>query len=68
VLGAWHSDVIAEPYMNPFRAHDFAALARGAGFDTAEVSNWYPPGVSRGSELDPGNWSSPWSLLLAGRS
>ena len=34
VLGAWHSDVIAEPYMNPFRAQDFAGLALTAGFAT----------------------------------
>jgi ubiquinone/menaquinone biosynthesis C-methylase UbiE len=68
VLGAWHSDVIAEPYMNPFRAQDFGVLARGAGFDTVEVSNWYPPGASPGAEYDPANWSSPWSLLVAERS
>lgn len=67
-LGAWHSDVIAEPYMNPFRAQDFAALARDAGFDNVEVSNWYPRGASPGSECDPANWSSPWSLLVAERS
>jgi ubiquinone/menaquinone biosynthesis C-methylase UbiE len=67
-LGAWHSDVIAEPYMNPFRAQDFAALAGDAGFETVEVSNWYPPGASPGSEHDAANWSSPWSLLVAVRS
>jgi ubiquinone/menaquinone biosynthesis C-methylase UbiE len=68
VLGAWHSDVIAEPYMNPFRAQDFAALARDAGFESVRVTNWYPPGAAPGSEHDPANWSSPWSLLVARRS
>lgn len=68
VLGAWHSDVIAEPYMNPFRARDFAGLARGAEFASFDVSNWYPPGAAPGSEHDPANWSSPWSLLVATRS
>jgi SAM-dependent methyltransferase len=67
VLGACHSDVIAEPYMNPFRAHDFGALARDAGFHAVDVTTWYPPGVAAGSEHDPANWSSPWSLLLARR-
>jgi ubiquinone/menaquinone biosynthesis C-methylase UbiE len=68
VLGAWHSDVISEPYMNPFRAEDFGGLARRAGFDAVDVADWCPPGAVPGSEHDPTRWSSPWSLLVATRS
>ena len=64
VLGAYHSDVIVEPYMNPFRGSEFAEYANAAGF-TTEVTNWYPPGAVAGSEYDPQQWSSPWSLLVA---
>jgi len=64
VLGAWHSEIIEEPYMNPFRATDVAARARAAGF-TAEARPWYPPGAVPGAELDPARWSSPWRLLVA---
>lgn len=66
VLGAWHSDIIAEPYMNPFRATDLAARARAAGFD-AEMRAWYPPGATPGGEYDPERWSSPWRLMLAAK-
>jgi ubiquinone/menaquinone biosynthesis C-methylase UbiE len=64
VLGAWHSDVIEEPYANPFRAERFDVLASAVGLD-AEAAPWYPPGVAAGSEDDRSRYSIPWSLLLA---
>lgn len=64
VLGAWHSDVIEEPFANPFRAESFGAFATGAGF-AATVESWYPPGVEPGSELHRDRYSTPWSLLVA---
>lgn len=64
LLGAYHSDVIREPFMNAFRASDFAGYARAAGF-TAEVTPWYAPGAVPGAEYDPQRWATPWALLIA---
>lgn len=64
VLGAWHSDIIGEPFMNPFRRSEPAEAAAEHGFD-ATMRPWYPPGAQPGGELDPARWSSPWRLLVA---
>lgn len=50
--------------MNPFRSSDFSEYPTAAGF-IANVCDWNPPGVTPGSEQDPQQWSSPWSLLIA---
>lgn len=64
VLGAWHSDIIEEPFANPFRAERFDDFAMSAGL-AARVVAWYPPGVQPGSELDRNRYTTPWSLLVA---
>jgi ubiquinone/menaquinone biosynthesis C-methylase UbiE len=64
LLGAYHSEVIQEPFMNRFRQSDFAGYATAAGF-TAEVGPWYPPGSVPGSESDPRQWATPWAQLVA---
>jgi SAM-dependent methyltransferase len=64
LLGAYHSDVIREPFMNAFRGSDFAGYARAAGF-TAEVNPWYPPGAVPGAEDNPQQWATPWTQLIA---
>lgn len=64
LLGAYHSDVIQEPFMNRFRQSDFAGYATGAGF-TAEVGAWYLPGTVPGAEYDPRQWATPWARLVA---
>lgn len=65
LLGAYHSSLIGEPYMNAFRATPFTEFAHAAGFAEAEERTWYPPGAAPGSEHDPANWSSPWRQLVA---
>jgi ubiquinone/menaquinone biosynthesis C-methylase UbiE len=64
LLGAYHSDVIQEPFMNRFRQSDVTRYATAAGF-TAEVNAWYLPGTVPGSERDPRQWSTPWAQLVA---
>lgn len=65
LLGAYHSSLIGEPYMNAFRATPFTEFAQAAGFAAAQEQPWYPPGAAPGGEHDPANWSSPWRRLVA---
>ncbi|GAA0711175.1 class I SAM-dependent methyltransferase [Dactylosporangium roseum] len=64
LLGAYHSDVIVEPFMNAFRQSDFQQFASAAGFST-EAPHWYGPGTVPGAEDDPTTWANGWTLLIA---
>ncbi len=66
VLTHYHSQIIVEPFHYDFRRSDLTALAREAGFATAEVKRWYPFGpATMGAETDPYNWVTPWCWLEA---
>lgn len=64
LLGAYHSEVIQEPFMNRFRGSDFPQYATAAGY-TAEVHPWYVPGTVPGAEYNPDQWATPWAQLVA---
>lgn len=66
VLGAHHSEITGEPYINAFRAQSFESFAREAGFTDIEVTEFRPPGAP--SKVDRATWSTPWSRLKAVRS
>lgn len=66
VLGAHHSEITGEPYINAFRAREFAGFAREAGFTDIEVTEFRPPGAP--PSVDRASWSTPWSRLKAVRS
>lgn len=62
VLGAYHSEITGEPYVNEFRAQDFGETACGVGFASAEPRRFQPPGAPpAGSPA----WSSAWGYLIA---
>lgn len=63
LLGAYHSEITGEPYINAFRAADFAAFARDGGFHDVELLDFRPPGAP--AAVDRAVWSTPWSLLQA---
>lgn len=65
VLGAHHSEITGEPYINAFRAASFAEFAREGGFQDVEVLDFRPPGAP--ATVDRAVWSTPWSLLKAVR-
>lgn len=62
VLGAYHSEITGEPYINDFRAQDFAAMAERAGFASGEERKFTPPGAP---PADSQVWTSPWGYLTA---
>lgn len=64
LLGAYHSDVIQEPFMNRFRGSNFASYASAAGL-AATVQPWYMPGAVPGAENNPRQWATPWAMLVA---
>ncbi len=63
LLGAYHSEITGEPYINAFRASAFDDFARGGGFEDIEVLDFRPPGAP--PSVDRKVWSTPWSLLQA---
>ncbi|MER5623535.1 class I SAM-dependent methyltransferase [Streptosporangium sp. NPDC002544] len=63
VLGAYHSEITGEPYINAFRAREFGSFARAAGFDDVTVRGFAPPGAPE--KVDRHIWSTPWALLTA---
>jgi SAM-dependent methyltransferase len=65
VLGAHHSEITGEPYINAFRAASFAEFALEGGFADVEVLDFRPPGAP--ASVDRAVWSTPWSLLKAVR-
>jgi SAM-dependent methyltransferase len=67
LLGAYHSEITGEPYINAFRDRDFASLARQAGFRDATAEPWYVPGATPESELRPDTWATAWARLTAVR-
>lgn len=65
VLLAWYSQLIDEPYWEPFRHLDLPRMARQAGFSTAELQPWHPPGADPAADTDPRRWATPWGLMIA---
>lgn len=63
LLGAYHSEITGEPYINDFRAASFPQLAREGGFEEVAVHDFRPPGAP--ARVDRLTWSTPWSLLQA---
>lgn len=62
----WYSQLIDEPYWEPFRHMDIAAEARAAGFAEARLDKWYIAGTDGpAAEADPRRWCTPWGLLTA---
>lgn len=62
----WYSELIDEPYWEPFRHTDIEEVARTAGFDDARLDKWYLAGTDGpAAEADPRRWCTPWGRLVA---
>lgn len=62
---AWYSQLIDEPFWEPFRHLDLPAKARAAGFAEATQEPWYAPGQTPEQEADPDRFFTPWGLMRA---
>jgi ubiquinone/menaquinone biosynthesis C-methylase UbiE len=63
LLGAYHSEITGEPYINAFRGRPFAQFAESAGFAEVSVHEWSPTGTVMEPTAD--TWATPWALLVA---
>lgn len=62
----WYSQLIDEPYWEPFRHLDIEEVARTAGFETARLDKWYIAGTDGpAAEADPRRWCTPWGRVTA---
>lgn len=62
----WYSQLIDEPYWEPYRHLDIAGLCREAGFAEARVDKWYIAGTDGpAAEADPRRWCTPWGMTTA---
>lgn len=61
----WYSQLIDEPFWEPFRHLNLPAKARAAGFAEATQEPWYAPGSTPAQEADPYRFFTPWGLMRA---
>lgn len=62
----WYSQLIDEPYWEPFRHLDLPAMCREAGFAEAWQDKWYIAGTDGpAAEADPRRWCTPWGRTTA---
>lgn len=61
----WYSQLIDEPFWEPFRHLNLPAKARAAGFAEASAEPWYAPGSGPEHEADPHRFFTPWGLTRA---
>lgn len=63
LLGAYHSEITGEPYINAFRDRSFAGFAESAGFAEVSVSDWSATEAVPQPSTDV--WATSWALLVA---
>ncbi|MCC6008574.1 MAG: class I SAM-dependent methyltransferase [Rhodobacteraceae bacterium] len=64
----WYSQLIDEPYWEPFRHLDLPGMCREAGFTDAWQDKWYIAGTDGpAAEADPRRWCTPWGRTTAVR-
>ncbi len=62
----WYSQLIDEPYWEPYRHLDLAAMCRDAGFSEVRQEKWYLAGTDGpAAEADPRRWCTPWGRTTA---
>jgi ubiquinone/menaquinone biosynthesis C-methylase UbiE len=62
----WYSELIDEPYWEPFRHLDIEELARDQGFQKTRFEKWYLAGTDGpAAEADPRRWCTPWGQMIA---
>lgn len=62
----WYSQLIDEPYWEPYRHLDIVAMCREAGFAEAWQDRWYLAGTDGpAAEADPRRWCTPWGRTTA---
>lgn len=62
----WYSELIEEPYWEPFRHLDIVGACLAAGFDPARQDKWYLAGTDGpAAEADPKRWCTPWGVTTA---
>jgi SAM-dependent methyltransferase len=62
----WYSQLIDEPYWEPYRHLDLPGMCRAAGFAQAVQEKWYLAGTDGpAAEADPRRWCTPWGRTTA---
>lgn len=62
----WYSELIDEPYWEPFRHLDIEQAARSSGFQKTRFEKWYLSGTDGpAAEADPRRWCTPWGRMIA---
>lgn len=62
----WYSQLIDEPYWEPYRHMDLPGACADAGLVEAETRSWYLANTGGPeAEADPRRWCTPWGLTLA---
>lgn len=62
----WYSQLIDEPYWEPYRHLDLPGMCRAAGFAQATAEKWYLAGTDGpAAEVDPRRWCTPWGRTTA---
>ena len=62
----WYSELIDEPYWEPFRHIQLTAMAKAVGFTKSRLKKWYIAGTDGpAAEADPRRWCTPWGQMVA---
>lgn len=62
----WYSELIDEPYWEPYRHIALTDMAQEVGFAKNRFEKWYIAGTDGpAAEADPRRWCTPWGQLIA---